>query len=129
MRENPMNMRLANFANSRVCKKCRESGAAQGSEEHDHCNNLLAIVNWLLGGRVGFSELQRLSQWVRFRKGEDPHWDAIGEKMQIEIAMRREKIRRIDRALAHRRIVPEIKWEEIGEDSTEYWENWQEANR
>ncbi|MED5267939.1 MAG: hypothetical protein VYB00_03855 [Candidatus Thermoplasmatota archaeon] len=102
---------------------------AQGSEEHDHCNNLLAIVNWLLGGRVGFSELQRLSQWVRFRKGEDPHWDAIGEKMQIEIAMRREKIRRIDRALAHRRIVPEIKWEEIGEDSTEYWENWQEANR
>ena len=129
MRENPMNLRMANFAISRVCKKCREPDAAQGSEGHEHCDNLLAIVNWLLDGRVGLSELQRLSQWLRIRKGEDAHWDAIREKMQRDIVRRKEKRRRIDRALAHRRIVPEIKWQEIGGDSTEYWETWQEANR
>jgi len=125
MSDKSMNMILANFVHSRVCKQCRESDAGDGSEEHEHCNNLLAIVNWLLGGRVGDSELRRLRHWVRFRKGENGHWDAIGEKMQREIVRRKEKIRR---GVARRKIVPEIKWQEIGVDNIDYWEKWQEAN-
>ena len=125
MSKKSMNMILANWVHSKVCKQCRQEGANRGFAEHEGCSNHMAIVSWLLGGRVGLSGLQRLRHWVRFRKDENGHWDAIGEKMQQEIARRNEKIRR---GVARRKIVPEIKWQEIGVDNIDYWEKWQEAN-
>ena len=118
-------MILANWVHSKVCKQCREEGANLGFAEHEGCSNHMAIVSWLLGGRVGLSGLQRLRHWVRFRKDENGHWDAIGEKMQQEIARRKERIRR---GVARRKIVPEIKWQKIGLDNIDFWEEWQEAN-
>ena len=125
MSKKSMNMILANWVQSKVCKQCRQEGANLVFAEHEGCSNHMAIVSWLLGGRVGFSDLRRLRHWVRFRKDENGHWDAIGEKMQQEIARRNEKIRR---GVARRKIVPEIKWQEIGVDNIDYWEKWQEAN-
>ena len=114
MSKKSMNMILANWVHSKVCKQCRQEGANLGFAEHEGCSNHMAIVSWLLGGRVGFSDLRRLRHWVRFRKDENGHWDAIGEKMQQEIA--------------RRKIVPEIKCQEIGVDNIDYWQKWQEAN-
>ena len=125
MSDKSMNMILANWVHSKVCKQCRQEGANLGFAEHEGCSNHMAIVSWLLGGRVGLSELRRLRHWVRFRKDENGHWDAIGDKMQQEIARRNEKIRR---GVARRKIVPEIKCQEIGVDNIDYWEKWQEAN-
>ena len=125
MSKKSMNMILANWVHSKVCKQCRQEGANLGFAEHEGCSNHMVIVSWLLGGRVGLSELRRLRHWVRFRKDENGHWDAIGDKMQQEIARRNEKIRR---GVARRKIVPEIKWQEIGVDNIDYWEKWQEAN-
>ena len=125
MSKKSMNMILANWVHSKVCKQCRQEGANLGFAEHEGCSNHMAIVSWLLGGRVGFSDLRRLRHWVRFRKDENGHWDAIGEKMQQEIARRKERIRR---GVARRKIVPEIKCQEIGVDYIDYWEKWQEAN-
>ena len=114
MSDNSMNLILANWVNSRVCKRCREAGAGHGLAEHEDCNDHLAVTSWLLGRRVGDSELRRMRHWVRFRKGGNGQWRVIEEKMQ--------------RAIARRKVVPSIKWQEIGIDNIDYWENWQEAN-
>ncbi len=114
MSDNSMNLILANWVHSRVCKRCREAGASHGLAEHEDCNDHLAVTSWLLGRRAGDSELRRLRHWVRFRKGGNGQWRVIEEKMQ--------------RAIARRKVVPSIKWQEIGIDNIDYWENWQEAN-
>ena len=114
MSDNSMNLILANWVHSRVCKRCREAAAGHGSPEHEDCNDHLAVISWLLGRRVGDSELRRLRHWGRFRKGGNGQWRAIAEKMQREIA--------------RRGAVPSIKWQEIGMDNIDYWESWQEGN-
>ena len=114
MSDNSMNLILANWVHSRVCKRCREAAAGHGSPEHEDCNDHLAVISWLLGRRVGDSELRRLRHWVRFRKGGNGQWRAIEEKMQREIV--------------RRGAVPSIKWQEIGMDNIDYWESWQEGN-
>ncbi len=114
MSDNSMNLILANWVHSKVCKQCREAGAGHGFAEHEDCNDHLAVISWLLGKRVGDSELRRLRHWVRFRKGGNGQWRVIEEKMQREIV--------------RRKMAPSIKWQEIGVDNIDYWENWQEAN-
>jgi len=113
MSDNSMNLILANWVYSRVCKPCRESGAGHGFAEHEDCNDLLAVISWLLGRRTGDGELRKLRHWVRFRRGGNGQWRAIEEKMQREIA--------------RREAIPSIKWQKIGMDNIDYWESWQEG--
>ena len=114
MSDNSMNLILANWVHSRVCKQCLEAGADHGFAEHEDCNDHLAVISWLLGRRVGNSELRRWRHWVRFRKGGNGQWRVIEEKKQREIV--------------RSKMAPSIKWQEIGVDNIDYWENWQEAN-
>ena len=125
MSDNSMNLILANWVYSRVCKPCRESGAGHGFAEHEDCNDLLAVISWLLGRRAGDDDLRKLRHWVRFRKGGNGQWRVIEEKMQREMARRKEKIQR---GIARRKVAPSIKWQEIGIGNIDYWEYWQEAN-
>jgi len=114
MSDNSVNLMLANWVHSRVCKQCREAGAGHGSAEHEDCNNHLAVISWLLGKRDGDGELRRLRHWVRSRRGGNGQWRAIEEKMQREIA--------------RREAMPRIKCQEIGMYNIDYWESWQEGN-
>ena len=116
MSDNSVNLILANWVHSRVCKQCREAGAGLASiiSEHEDCNNHLAVISWLLGKRAGDGELRRLRHWVRFRRGGNGQWRAIEEKMQREIA--------------RREAMPRIKCQEIGMYNIDYWKSWQEAN-
>ena len=125
MSDNSMNLILANWVHSRVCKRCREVAAGHGFAEHEDCNDHLAVISWLLGRRVGDSELRRLRHWVRFRKGGKGQWRVIEEKMQREIARREMEVQR---GLVRRKVAPSIKWQEIGMDNIDYWESWQEGN-
>ena len=124
MSDNSMSLILANWVYSRVCKPCRESGAGHGFAEHEDCNDLLAVISWLLGRRTGNGELRKLRHWVQFRRGGNGQWRAIEEKMQREIARREGKVQR---GLVRRKVVPSIKWQEIGMDNIDYWESWQEG--
>jgi hypothetical protein len=65
-----------------------------------------------------------LRHWVQFRRGGNGQWRAIEEKMQREIARREGKVQR---GLVRRKVVPSIKWQEIGMDNIDYWESWQEG--
>ena len=116
MSDNSVNLMLANWVHSRVCKQCREAGAGLASiiSEHEDCNNHLAVISWLLGKRGGDGELRRLRHWVRARRGGNGQWRAIEEKMQREIA--------------RREAMPRIKCQEIGMDNIDYWGSWQEEN-
>ena len=115
MSKKSTNIILANWVNSQICKQCREDGPSLGFAEHEGCSYHLAIVYWLLGGRVGDSELRKLCYWVQTTKGDNGQWVAIREKMQREIVRRKNP--------------PEIKCQEIGIDNIDYWEEWQEGLR
>tara|TARA_B110001454_G_scaffold197818_1_gene201540 strand:- start:580 stop:933 length:354 start_codon:yes stop_codon:yes gene_type:complete len=110
---------LANWVYSGVCKPCREAATGHVFAEHEVCNVHLAVISWLLGRRVSVGELRRLRQWVRFRRGGNGQWRVIEEKMQREMVRRK---------VVRRKVVSSIKWQEIGIDNIDYWENWQEAN-
>ncbi len=53
MSDNSMNMILANWVYSKVCKSCREAGGGHGFSEHEDWNNQLVGSSWLLGKRDG----------------------------------------------------------------------------
>jgi hypothetical protein len=114
MSDGSMNLILANWVYSKVCKSCREVGASHGVAEHEDCNDHLAVISWLLGRRAGDGELRRLRHWVRFRRGGNGQWRAIEEKIQRE--------------MARREALPKIEWHEIGPDNIDYWESWQEGH-
>jgi hypothetical protein len=77
----------------------------------------MAVEGWLLGGHVDDEELLRLRLWVKSHaanakvsKGE---WRVLEEKMQREDARRSS--------------IPEIEYQGVGVDNTDYWESWQES--